>query len=127
MRILIVSMVFPLPLKAGGRIRVFHLVKRLATRHTITLLCLADSPADVERYLPDLAPYCERVETVPWRPGLWALLGRLLWAWPLLFRGVPLVVLNKRSPELARRLRTLIREGAFDRSEERRVGKECRL
>ncbi len=114
MRILIVSMVFPLPLKAGGRIRVFHLIKRLAARHTITLLCLADSPADVERHFADLAPYCERVETVPWRPGLRGFLGRLLSAWPLLFRGVPLVVLNKRSPALARRLRTLIREGAFD-------------
>jgi glycosyltransferase involved in cell wall biosynthesis len=113
-RILIVSMTFPLPLKAGGRIRVFHLIKRLAARHTITLLCLADSPADVERHFADLAPYCERVEAVPWRPGLAAFLGRLLRTWPLWLRGIPLVVLNKRSPGLARRLRMLIREGAFD-------------
>ncbi|MEO5657822.1 MAG: hypothetical protein ABIO65_01810, partial [Nitrospiria bacterium] len=68
MRILIVSMSFPLPLKAGGRIRVFHLIKRLAARHRMTLLCLADSPAEVTRHLPELQSYCERIETVPWRP-----------------------------------------------------------
>lgn len=113
MRLLIVSMSFPLPLKAGGRIRVFHLIKRLAARHQITLLCLADSPAEVTRHLPELHAYCERIETVPWRPGLLGLLGRLLLGgWRRL--DLPLVVLNKRSPELARRLRALLREGRYD-------------
>ncbi|MBI3608467.1 MAG: glycosyltransferase [Nitrospirae bacterium] len=114
MKVLIVSMAFPFPLKSGGRIRVFQLIKRLAAHHRITLLCLAESRADVERYSAHLAPYCERVETVPWRPGLLGLLGRVLAAWPQLVFGVPLVVLNKRSPELVWRLRTLLREERFD-------------
>jgi glycosyltransferase involved in cell wall biosynthesis len=107
-------MSFPLPLKSGGRIRVFHLIKRLAAHHTITLLCLADSPTDVQRHVAELAPYCERVEAVRWRPGRLALLGRLLAAWPQVLFGVPLVVLNKRSPELAWRLRRLLHEEKFD-------------
>ncbi len=114
MKVLVVSMAFPFPLKSGGRIRVFQLIKRLAAHHRITLLCLAESQADVRRYSAHLAPYCERVETVPWRPGWLGLFGRALAAWPQLLSGVPLVVLNKRSPELASRLRTLIRQERFD-------------
>jgi glycosyltransferase involved in cell wall biosynthesis len=114
MKVLIVSMAFPFPLKSGGRVRVYQLIKHLAAHHRITLLCLADSRSDVQRYSARLAPYCERVEAVPWRPGFLGLFGRLLAAWPQLVFGVPLVVLNKRSPELAWRLRTLLREEHFD-------------
>jgi glycosyltransferase involved in cell wall biosynthesis len=113
MRILIVSMSFPLPLKSGGRLRVFNLINRLASGHRVTLLTLADSPEDVAAHLPDLDRLCERVVVVPWQPGLASLGGRLACAGASLLR-VPLSVLNKRSPALARSLHELLRRETFD-------------
>lgn len=113
MRILIVSMSFPLPPKSGGRLRVFNLLKHLAPRHRITLLTLADSVEDVARYLPDLERRCERVVVVPWRSGSAALAGRVIrsigWLGTL-----PLSVINKRSAALSSALRELLRRETFD-------------
>ncbi len=113
MRVLVVSMSFPLPLKSGGRLRVFHLIRELSARHRITLLTQADSPEDVERHLPELERLCERVIVVPWRAGLAA------FAWRALrgagrWRGLPLTVLNKRSESLARTLHALLGRERFD-------------
>jgi glycosyltransferase involved in cell wall biosynthesis len=113
LRILIVSMVSPLPLKAGGRIRVFNLLKRLAARHRITLLCLVDSDEEFARHRTELASLCERVIGVGWRPGLAGLIGRAIRAGSRIAR-LPVVVLNKRSPELAEALRGLLRAESFD-------------
>lgn len=114
MRVLVVSMTFPLPLKSGGRLRVFNLIKRLSVRHKITFLCLSDSRKEVERYSKELEPYCERIDVVPWRSGSVGLFTRLFAAWPLAMRRVPFVVLNKQSRELARRLRDYVESGNFD-------------
>lgn len=113
MRILIVSMSFPLPPKSGGRLRVFNLIKRLAPRHRITLLAMADSSDDVMRYRAELGRLCERVIVVPWRAGPVALLGRLLRA-PGLLAQWPVSVLNKRSPALAKTLHALLQREGFD-------------
>ncbi|MFZ5863284.1 MAG: glycosyltransferase [Nitrospirota bacterium] len=106
-------MSFPLPLKSGGRIRVFHLIKRLAARHRITLLCLVDSEEDFAAHRAELAALCERVIGVRWRPGVMGLLGRVVrsGAWGV---RLPVVVLNKRSAELAAALRELLRRDSFD-------------
>jgi hypothetical protein len=81
---LIVSMTFPLPLKAG-RIRVFHLIKRLAARHKITC-CASPIPPPTSS---GTSPTWRRTaggSRPPWRPGLAAFLGRLLRTWPLWLR-----------------------------------------
>jgi glycosyltransferase involved in cell wall biosynthesis len=106
-------MVSPLPLKAGGRIRVFNLLKRLAARHRITLLCLVDSDEEFSAHRAELEALCERVIGVRWRPGVFGLTGRVIRAGRLGF-GLPVVALNKRSPELAATLRGLVRDGQFD-------------
>lgn len=113
MRVLIVSMSFPLPPKSGGRLRVFNLLKHLASRHRVTLVTLADSAEDVVRYLPELKTLCDRVIVVPWEPGPWALASRVIqdvrWVWSL-----PLSVLNKRSPALAIALHELLQRETFN-------------
>jgi glycosyltransferase involved in cell wall biosynthesis len=106
-------MVSPLPLKAGGRIRVFNLLKRLAARHRITLLCLVDSDEEFSAHRAELEALCERVIGVRWRPGVFGLTGRVIRAGRLGV-GLPVVALNKRSPELAATLRGLVRDGQFD-------------
>ncbi|MEW6682924.1 MAG: glycosyltransferase family 4 protein [Nitrospirota bacterium] len=113
MRILIVSMSFPLPPKSGGRLRVFNLLKHLASRHRVTLLTLADSAEDVATHIPDLERLGARVIVVPWRPGPGALAGRVIRnaAW---LGVLPLSVLNKRSPALAKALHELLQRESFD-------------
>ncbi|HET8760891.1 MAG TPA: glycosyltransferase family 4 protein [Nitrospiria bacterium] len=103
----------PLPLKAGGRIRVFNLLKRLATRHRITLLCLVDSDEEFARHRAELDALCERVIGVRWRPGVLGLLGRAFAAGARVAQ-LPVVVLNKRSAELASVLRGLLQRESFD-------------
>jgi glycosyltransferase involved in cell wall biosynthesis len=113
LRILIVSMVSPLPLKAGGRIRVFNLLKRLAAHHRITLLCLVDSDDEFSTHRAELDALCDRVIGVRWRPGVLGLTWRVIRAGTLALR-LPVVTLNKRSPELAATLRELLRDEPFD-------------
>jgi glycosyltransferase involved in cell wall biosynthesis len=106
-------MSFPLPPKSGGRLRVFNLLKHLASRHRVTLLTLADSAEDVATHIPDLERLCGRVIVIPWRPGPAALAGRAIlgagWIGTL-----PLSVLNKRSPALAGALHELLQRESFD-------------
>ncbi len=106
-------MSFPLPPKSGGRLRVFNLLKHLASRHRVTLLTLADSAEDVARYLPDLERLCARVMVVPWQPGPAALAFRVIRAATLL-GTLPLSVLNKRNPALAGALHELLQRETFD-------------
>lgn len=63
MRILLVTSNLPYPLTTGAKIRVWHLLKRVAQHHDITLLSLLDSPDEVQ-FLPHLQQYCQRVEVV---------------------------------------------------------------
>jgi glycosyltransferase involved in cell wall biosynthesis len=92
---------------------VFNLLKRLAARHRITLLCLVDSDEEFARHRAELESLCERVIGVRWRPGLAGLIGRAIRAGSRIAR-LPVVVLNKRSPELAEALRELLRRESFD-------------
>jgi glycosyltransferase involved in cell wall biosynthesis len=92
---------------------VFNLLKRLAARHRITLLCLVDSDEEFAAHRVELEALCERVIGVRWRPGVMGLIGRAIRAG---VRGIrlPIVALNKRSPELAAALRGLLRREPFD-------------
>ena len=48
MKILFLSPTLPFPLTDGGRIRVFNLLKQIATKNDVTLLALETQPTDVE-------------------------------------------------------------------------------
>ena len=48
MKILFLSPTVPFPLTDGGRIRVFNLLKQIATKNDVTLLALETQPTDVE-------------------------------------------------------------------------------
>lgn len=61
--LLILSMSFPYPLRAGGKIRIYNLIKNLSGKCDITLLSFA---TEEERgFVPELKKFCKRVETVP--------------------------------------------------------------
>ena len=48
MKILFLSPTLPFPLTDGGRIRVFNLLKQIATRSDVTLLALETQPTDAD-------------------------------------------------------------------------------
>lgn len=64
MRILYLSAWYPFPPNNGYKIRVYSLLRALATRHQVTLLSFVregDIPLDPP------PTFCERVETLPWQ------------------------------------------------------------
>lgn len=54
MKILVISPFVPWPLDAGGKIRIFNLVKELSARHEVTLACLSAEPVAVPDELHSL-------------------------------------------------------------------------
>lgn len=63
MRVLMISPRLPYPPSTGARLRTFHLLKGLATRHDVTLLAIFDDPAKAQSVTP-LKQYCGDVVTV---------------------------------------------------------------
>lgn len=60
MRILMLTPYLPFPLLSGGQIRTYNLLKKLATKHDITLFSLIKDEAEKE-YIPELKKYCKKV------------------------------------------------------------------
>ncbi|MEO6195760.1 MAG: TIGR03087 family PEP-CTERM/XrtA system glycosyltransferase [Thermoanaerobaculia bacterium] len=106
LRILYLCHRLPYPPDKGEKIRAFHQIRALASRHKVTLLSLADGP------LPNLEPLeamCERVEVFPVNRSaayLRAALGGL--------RPRPFSLSFFQSKELAARVRELARREHFD-------------
>ncbi len=105
MRILVVAPFVPWPLAHGGRIRLFHLVRELARRHEVTLVCLAGS--DGAETGP-LAEFCRKVVTVAHRPGSMAPFCRFL------FGPNPYNAERFASPALEATIRSLLASTPFD-------------
>lgn len=85
MKILFVSAVLPYPLYSGGQVRIYNLLKRLASTHEIHLYSFIRSEKE-KQYLPKLR-FCKNVTTVHrgrvWQPKY--LLGSLTSTYPLLW------------------------------------------
>ncbi len=71
MKILFISAVLPFPLKSGGHIRLYHLLKRLSKKHEITLVCFYRDEAELKG-LPEIAKFCHAVCPVH-RGRIWQL------------------------------------------------------
>jgi sugar transferase (PEP-CTERM/EpsH1 system associated) len=63
MRILFLSPVLPYPPNWGFATRVYHFLRLLAQKHSVTLLAYADSTVD-RQHVTNLASFCEAVHTV---------------------------------------------------------------
>ncbi len=62
-KILILSPIFPLPLKSGGQVRIFNLIKYLSDHFEISLLSLIG--VEEKKYIHEMIPFCSRIETIP--------------------------------------------------------------
>jgi polysaccharide biosynthesis protein PslH len=63
MRILMISNYLPYPQNSGGRIRIYNLLRRVASHHEVSLIAFLESPSDAEG-VSHLQQFCARVETV---------------------------------------------------------------
>jgi glycosyltransferase involved in cell wall biosynthesis len=62
-KILILSPIFPFPLKSGGQVRIFNIIKHLSDSFDISLLSPIGSKK--EEYVSEILQFCRTVETIP--------------------------------------------------------------
>ena len=111
MRILIIADYLPYPLMGGDRIRIYNLLRRVASRHEVSLAAFLENPDDVEG-VRHLKQFCTRVETASLQrhspvahvPGL------LRYA----LEGKPLELKFLQSAELANKIKGLAATMDFD-------------
>ncbi len=71
MNILFITHRVPYPPNRGDKLRAFHILRFLARRHKITLLCVVDDKEDFQ-YLAPLEEFCRQVDAVALpRPLIW--------------------------------------------------------
>ena len=122
MKILILSSLFPYPLKSGGHVRIYHLLKGLSKKNDISLLSLI-TDEDVP-FIHEIEKYCQRVETVKaeYNVTLWSKLrslfkpsnffrtGRRLMK---LLRGAPLTEARSYFPKFDKKLKELLQNESY--------------
>ena len=109
MRILYLCHRIPYPPDKGDKIRAFHQLRALASRHEIDLFTLADDPADLQ-HRSALEKYCRQVTVARLNPRL-ARLGSI----PYLLTSRALTLPYFRSAGLARQVRNCMAERSYDR------------
>lgn len=111
MRILDISNLTPIPVNSGARLRVFHLLRRIAERHEVSLACHLWDAEEAER-IGEMEKHFHRVVAgrVHRRPAVRLVpeMARCLWN-----RRPPEVALWW-SPALAAGIRKLVSEVPFD-------------
>jgi len=111
--LLVVSPFCPYPAESGGKIRVFHILKELSQRFSITVLALAEPNDNIAEARTGL-DFIEHLITIPIRSGrTWQFL-RLLRNLPQWLTGTPAEISIKYSPELLKECRHLAAKGHFD-------------
>ena len=112
-RLLVVSPLLPYPLDAGGKLRMFHILKGLSRHYRITLLTLA---ADRENTVENkrALDFLDELIVIPIRQGRPWQVFRMIVNLPRWLAGMPAEVIVKRSRGLLRACARLARSGRFD-------------
>lgn len=109
MRILFLSRWFPYPANNGSKLRIYNLLRGIATEHRVTLLSFADVDDGVGNIGP-LAAVCAEVHTVPWKPynpqGQRAKAGY--------FSTKPRYIIDTFSPELKAKIEQILASQHID-------------
>lgn len=113
MHVLFIAPTLPIP-TSGGRTRLFNLVKQIAQRHEVSVLCFIQ-PGE-ESMLPQVSPFCRRLVTVPFAgpppQGAWR--NRLLGWMRILFDRLPRYARTFPVERMRQPLRTLLQLETFD-------------
>jgi sugar transferase (PEP-CTERM/EpsH1 system associated) len=109
MRILFLSRWYPYPPDNGSKIRIFNLIRHLASRHEVHLISFT-SEGLADKRLDAIHQYCRGLETVlhrPYRPDA-------LKAWLGFLSARPRYAVEAHSAEMAARVEERVRRSRFD-------------
>ncbi len=109
MRVLYLCHRIPYPPDKGDKIRAFHQIRAIASRHEVDLFTLMDDPADAVHQEP-LAEYCRKIIVSRLSPRL-----AKLRALPFLLTSKPLTLPYFYSAELAAEVGAAFRARSYDR------------
>ncbi|MDB4890610.1 MAG: glycosyl transferase group 1 [Gemmatimonadetes bacterium] len=111
MRVLMIANYLPYPQITGGRIRIYNLLRRVASRHDVSLAALLEAPEDADG-VSHLRQFCVNVETasMPQRTRLAKAPGMLRYA----LQGKPPELMLLHSDELVGKIRQLCSVTDFD-------------
>jgi len=109
-RVLFLTQTLPYPLDSGAKVRQYHMLRRLALRHEVTLVSFVradDPPAAVDH----LRGVCNAVYPVRMRRSLWRNVRATVRS---LFTGLPMMVARDEIKEMETVVRTLVQATRFD-------------
>jgi polysaccharide biosynthesis protein PslH len=109
MRILFLSRWFPYPQDNGSKIRVYNLLKYLASRHTVDLLSFSSAPVDNDR-IKEMSKVCRQVQTAVFQETPMSKLKTIR----NLLSPLPLFLHKTHSPEMQRLVEVAVREQTYD-------------
>ena len=109
-RVLFLTQVLPYPLDAGPKVRAYHMLRYLASRHDVTLVSFvrADDPPTAIEHLRGI---CRAVHGVSMRRSAWRNLRAVARG---LLTGLPIVVARDEIPEMAAVIQRLAASERFD-------------
>jgi len=102
-----------LPLDKGGKLRTWHVMRHLASRHDITYLSFSD-PAQTVEEREGMRAVCARLQTIPRTDPAKGTAGFYLDAARYVIDRVPYAVAKYRSAAFKNTLRQLLDERRFD-------------
>jgi glycosyltransferase involved in cell wall biosynthesis len=109
-RVLVLTELLPYPLVSGAKIRIYYVLRQLASRHQVTLLSFV-RPDDRPEYIEHLRSFLSDVQTVPIeRSRLRDVRAAVL----SLLTGRPAIILREEIGAMRRRVEALLAEGSFD-------------
>lgn len=108
MNILVVSSYLPYPLYSGGHIRLYNLLKMLAKRHSITLVCEKRSH-QTESDVAAVKKFCQEIITVE-KKNQWSAENIIRTA----VSGYPFLMVGHTSSEMKDVLRNILQKKSFD-------------
>jgi glycosyltransferase involved in cell wall biosynthesis len=111
MRILFLSQLVPYPVDAGPKVRIYYVLRYLASAgHDITLAAFC-RPEDKPEYLEHLQQFCKEIHTIQMPRSRW----RNIWQ---LIRSVvlnrPFLITRDEVPAMHHLLNSLMKKGSFD-------------
>ncbi len=109
MRILFVSRWYPFPPNNGSRIRVFNLIRHLASQYEVDLISFASEPVD-EGMIDGLRPYCRKIWFTNYDPERNGTSSKLLGY----FSSRPRSVVSSYNDELQRQVDEAEKHGEYD-------------
>src|SRR5512140_3274834 len=113
MKILWLSSGLLLPLDKGGKLRSWHLLRHLASRHAVTYLGFSD-PSNTPNDIKGMLEVCEDLHTVARHDSAKGSLGFYLGAARHVADPLPYAVAKYRSSEYRGRVGALLAGGRFD-------------